>query len=82
MEGSTKFFVKTTINDYPMVILVTQRSTFVDAPYCDMPYPHNQLSPINDDSIFEERFQQALDMIELYNQYNNQILQSLKELET
>ena len=61
---------------------MTQRPTFMDVPYCDMPYPQHQPSPTNCDPTFEERIQQALGGIEFKNQLNNQILQSLKELET
>ena len=63
---------------------MTQRSTFMDAPYYDMPHPQDQPPPINYDQTFEEEFQQALDRIEHYNQLSQQTLhsfmQSLKEL--
>ena len=48
-----------------VVIPITQGPTFMDASYCNMPYPQHQSSPTNYDLIFKERFQQELDRIEL-----------------
>ena len=47
---------------------MTQKSTFMGTPYYDMSYSQDQPPPTNYDPTFAEKFQQALDRIEHYNQ--------------
>ena len=64
-----------------MVIPTTQRSTFVEAPYYDMPYSQYQPSPTIYSSSFEEKVLQALYRIESTNQLLHSFTQSLVKIE-
>ena len=53
----------------PVVTPIIQRSTFVDVPYYNIPYSQYQPSPTIYSPSFEEKVLQALDKIEINNQF-------------
>ena len=67
-------------NPHSVVTPVTQESTFVEAPYYDVPYSLYQPSPSIYSPPFEEKVQQALDRLELSHQTLHS-MQSLAGLE-
>ena len=65
-----------------MVTPEPQGPTFIDVPYYDMPYPHDQPSPTTYSPSFEEKVLQALDKININNQILHSHTLALTELET